>query len=262
MSVLYNTIGENYDVTRMADPTIVETLFQMLSTRSDGRYLDVASGTGNYTVELSRRGGRWSGVELSSLMLHEAQEKSNEIEWKQGNVDSLPWENGVFDGGICTLATHHFVDLSKAFAEVGRVMKTDASFVVFTSTPPQTGSFWLKQYFPTMITRSAEQMVDVEGLNEALEDGGFAVVGTEPFFVTPTLQDFFLYSGKYRPEMYLSSNVRQGISSFARLIDAEELESGLSRLKHDIESGRIHGVIQDHQNDNGDYLFIRAVKKG
>ena len=262
MAVLYNTIGENYDVTRRADPAIVDTLSRMLSIESHGCYLDVACGTGNYTVELSERGGMWSGVELSKLMLQGAQQKSNAIEWKQGDVEALPWEDGVFDGGICTLATHHFADLSTAFAEVGRVMKTEGSLVVFTTTPQQTGAYWLKHYFPKMIERSAEKLTDLADMTLALQDGGFSVIEIEPFFVTPQLQDFFLYSGKHRPEMYLSPNVRQGISSFARLIESEELEGGLSQLERDIESGEVHDVIRGYQNDIGDYLFIRALKQG
>ncbi len=62
------------------------------------------------------------------------------------------------------------------------------------------------------------------------------------------LQDLFLQSRKYRPELYLDPIVRARISSFAKLCESEELNSGLEKLERDIESAL------------GDYLFVVARK--
>jgi hypothetical protein len=75
------------------------------------------------------------------------------------------------------------------------------------------------------------------------------------------LQDFFLYSGKHRPEIYLDPRVRTGISTFAALADAAEVEDGCQRLSQDIESGRLAEVMAGYQHAQGDYLFVISAKE-
>ena len=50
MEPIYNRIGAGYDATRRADPYIAGKLDSYLSTKDGLSYLDVACGTGNYTV--------------------------------------------------------------------------------------------------------------------------------------------------------------------------------------------------------------------
>lgn len=260
MAALYNTIGEDYDVTRRADPAILETLCRLLGLKQDCRYLDIACGTGNYTIGLNSVGGHWSGADVSEKMLSEAREKSGAVDWQQADVEDLPWDDKAFHGGVCTLATHHFPDLHSAFLEIGRVMDIGASFVVFTSTPDQMAGYWLNHYFPQMMERSGEQMPSLENTMYALQASGFDVAESVPFFIDSDLQDFFLYSGKDRPAMYLSANVRRGISSFAKLIDKTELDRGLDQLERDIWSGEILEVMERYRNTLGDYLFVHGIK--
>lgn len=93
-----------------------------------------------------------------------------------------------------------------------------------------------------------------------VREAGFSVVGVESFLVEQDLQDFFLYSGKFEPQMYLDSKVRDGISTFANLATPEEIASGCLQLKHDINNGKIHDVIQEYTSTLGDYAFIVAQK--
>ena len=78
--------------------------------------------------------------------------------------------------------------------------------------------------------------------------------------VQPDLQDFFLYSGKYKPEMYLNPEVRKGISTFASLAFEEEVEKGCQRLSRDIECGKIYDILSEYSSIYGDYMFIVAKK--
>ena len=77
---LYDRIGVGYDGSRRADPSIVDDLAGRLSPRTDGRYLDLACGTGNYTRALAARGGDWTGVDASRTMLDAARAQSDEID--------------------------------------------------------------------------------------------------------------------------------------------------------------------------------------
>ncbi|MGP4072908.1 hypothetical protein ACTWQB_10180 [Piscibacillus sp. B03] len=86
-------------------------------------------------------------------------------------------------------------------------------------------------------------------------------MGNETFLIQPDLKDFFLYSGKYKPKMYLDEKVRSGISTFANLASNEEVEEGCIRLKKDIETKKIEDVVNKYSSDLGDYTYIIAEKK-
>ncbi|GIM46338.1 hypothetical protein DNHGIG_18870 [Collibacillus ludicampi] len=168
--------------------------------------------------------------------------------------------NSTFEGAICVLAIHHFDDLIFPFQEVYRVIDK-GRFVIFTSSPEQMQRYWLNEYFPKMMEASCNQMPSIYYVKEILKQVGFTIVGLETFMIQPNLRDFFLYSGKYEPHMYLNPKVRAGISSFANLATQEEIESGCSRLRKDIESGRIHEILGKYTSDLGDYVFVVAEKK-
>ncbi|MBA2450392.1 MAG: class I SAM-dependent methyltransferase, partial [Chloroflexi bacterium] len=231
----------------------------LLQPEPGGRYLDVGCGTGNYTVSLAARGLPIVGVDQSTTMLRAAQAKDPRVAWRRGDVVALPFRNGAFRGAVCTLAIHHFLDLRAAFAEVSRVLAR-GRFVIFTAMPEQMGRYWLGAYFPRMLERSVDQMPGLTTVETALAEAGLQLVGVEPWDVPPDLTDRFFYAGKHRPELYLDPEVRRGISSFRKLVDAGELEAGLARLRADIRTGQIMDVIAAHAHPGGDYSFVVAEK--
>jgi hypothetical protein len=161
---------------------------------------------------------------------------------------------------MCTLAIHHFRALLPAFREVFRVLGR-GRYVLFTSTAEQMRGYWLDAYFPAAIERSVAQMPSLQEILQALEQSGFVAIHTESYEVRHDLQDFFLYSGKYHPEIYLDPRVRAGISTFAALANAAEVEDGCRRLSQDIQSGRLAEVVATYQHTHGDYLFVISEKE-
>lgn len=260
MKPLYDDIGKEYDITRRADPEIVHRLRNHLQVSDNSRILDIACGTGNYTVALANLGLKLTGVDISEEMVKKAEQKSIQITWHQGNVTKLPYRNESFDGATCILAIHHFDDLLTSFKEVHRVINK-GRFVLFTSSPDQMDKYWLKEYFPKAMDDSCKQMPKVSQVMDILKQVGFSIVGLETFLIQPDLKDFFLYSGKYEPPMYLNPKVRAGISTFANLASKEEIEFGCNKLKKDIDSGKIHDVLDKYSSDLGDYVFVVAEKK-
>lgn len=257
--MLYDAIGIDYDLTRRPDPYITSRLAHHLAVHDQGTYLDVACGTGNYTTALAERSGLWIGIDQSQRMIRAARQKSPHPTWCQADAAALPFGDGTFDGAICTLAIHHFRALTPAFSEAYRVM-SGGRFVVFTTTPEQTRGYWLNEYFPSAMERSASVMPPLQDVTSALVEAGFQLSCTEPYEVQPDLQDFFLYSGKHRPEIYLSESVWRGISSFALYADSSEIKAGSERLRADIASGRIANVMEAYRHGQGDYLFVVTSK--
>jgi ubiquinone/menaquinone biosynthesis C-methylase UbiE len=257
---LYDCIGLQYDTTRRADPYLVARLIYHLNPVPHDEYLDMACGTGNYIVAVAQTGIRVHGVDQSWRMIAAAREKSQAVAWHLGNVEALPFRDGIFSGVLCTLAIHHFQALHPAFQEIFRVLAR-GRFVLFTATAEQMRGYWLNAYFPTAMARSIVQMPTLPEIVHALRESGFSTIHTEPYQVRTELQDFFLYSGKHRPEIYLDPHVRAGISTFAALAETAEVEAGCRRLLQDIQSGRIARMIARDQHTQGDYLFVVGEKE-
>jgi SAM-dependent methyltransferase len=255
---LYDRIGAGYDATRRADPFLTDRLRELLAVRGDGSYVDLACGTGNYTVSLAACGGRWSGVDCSPTMIAQARQKSGPVSWHVADAAALPFPTGSVHGVACVLAVHHFPDLSAAFVEVRRVLRREGRFVLFTAGRAQMRRYWLNGYFPEAMARAIEQMPDLDELEDLMRRTGLAPRGREPYSVRPDLKDSFLYSGKHAPERYLDARFRAGISTFASLASPAEVEAGCRRLAEDVRSGRIGEVIAGSDGPEGDYAFVIA----
>jgi len=259
MDLDYNTIGKGYDATRCADPMIVEGLVRCLAPCEEGRYLDLACGSGNYTVALSELGYAFTGSDISEEMLEKARYKSDAVQWVQGDAGALSFDSGTFDGVTCIMATHHFPERLEAFREVFRVLR-GGRFVIVTATPERIRRLWMVEYFPGLMEHHAGDLLSLSDMEGELVEAGFGDVVAEPFVVTREIRDHCLIGMKYKPEAFLDPAVREGMSIFH--IDGfdDEVAEGVRRIEQDLRSGEIHRVIDSHEDGQGDGLFVRADK--
>jgi demethylmenaquinone methyltransferase / 2-methoxy-6-polyprenyl-1,4-benzoquinol methylase len=103
------------------------------------RVLDVAAGTGDLTIELSKRvgpDGEVVGVDISEGMLALAREKAPEIRFEQGSALDLPYESGEFAAATTGFAARNFSDLRRGLAEMRRVVRPGGRVVVLDFTTP------------------------------------------------------------------------------------------------------------------------------
>lgn len=252
---LYDVVGTACRDSRRADPVICDDLAALLAPTSQGRYLDVGCGTGNYTIELARRGGAWDGADPSSVMLAQARRRAPAIGWHQAVAHDLPFGDATFAGVVCTNAIHYFGDLERAFREIRRVLRAGGRLVIFAGLAEQTRGYWLWNYFPEMMLRSSPFTPSEASVREALARAGFGTVERYPFWVEAGLTDLFLYAGKHRPEIYFDPVVRNNISSF-RLCSPQELRRGLAALEEDLRTGYFDIVRAQYDDWGGDYSYL------
>lgn len=256
----YDKIGVGYDSTRKADTYLTQRMYDLLEPNTDGTFLDVGCGTGNYTSALSQKGLQFVGIDPSEEMLDKARTKSKTVTWKKGTAENIDLEDESVDGVLASLTIHHWKDLNKGFAEIYRVMKRGSRMVLFTTLPTQTRRYWLNHYFPVMIANSTKVLPTREVVENAFEQAGLKIAVWEPYHVKPDLEDGFLYVGKYNPERYFDENTRRGISSFSLIANQPEVEAGLKKLRVDIDNGVINEIIEKHEYEGGDYLFLVGEK--
>jgi ubiquinone/menaquinone biosynthesis C-methylase UbiE len=255
----YDDLAQTYDATRRADRFIAQRLYFHARGEGGKRCLDIACGSGNYTLALSNLGLNMGSLDISGSMLKSAQRKSPAIDWVQASAESLPFRQASFDAAFCVLSLHHIARMERMFAECARVLTE--RLVIFTATREQMEYYWLNDYFPEAMRKSIEQMASVLEIEEGLLGSGFRRLIWEPYDVKDDLEDLFLYCGKDRPEQYLDAQVRAGISTFASLAGSDEIAKGCQSLAEDIRSGRIKEVQQIYHGQGGDYTFVVASKE-
>jgi len=93
-----------------------------------GRVLEVAPGPGFLSIEIAKTGKyRVSGVDISKTFVEieraNAKEAGVEIDFRQGDAASLPFEDASFDFVICTAAFKNFTRPVQALSEMYRVLR-------------------------------------------------------------------------------------------------------------------------------------------
>ncbi len=98
---------------------------------TDGKVLDVGSGSGLVTIRLAGMlpGAQFTGLELSPPVLERARQNATDsgvagrVAFEMGSAEDMPFENATFDMVVC-LSTLHLLDNPVAMLdEVQRVLK-------------------------------------------------------------------------------------------------------------------------------------------
>jgi SAM-dependent methyltransferase len=101
--------------------------------------LDVACGAGNAALTAARAGGRVTGLDLTPKLLDagraKAQAESIEIEWREGDAENLPFEDGSFDRVVSTFGHMFAPRHERTASEMARVCRRGGTIVTATWTP-------------------------------------------------------------------------------------------------------------------------------
>ena len=254
----YDRIGKNYSCTRTSDPRIGKALLEILTASPGATVADIGAGTGSYALFLAQQGYRILAVEPSAVMRQQAI-AAPAIEWIAANAENLPLGDHSVDAAIIMLALHHFQNDQQALREIHRI--TGGRQIVVFTYDPDFSRFWLTQYFPGFVSDVQSTFVPVSTLISELQTVTGAKVQSRIFPLPHDLLDSFAAVGWARPELYLSSSIRNGISSFAKLAPAE-LNQGLSRLQQDLETGvwdREYGHLRKQNQYDAGYRFVYTI---
>jgi SAM-dependent methyltransferase len=101
----------------------------------DDTVLDVACGGGIVVCAFAPHVRRATGIDVTPAMLDQAQRLAVEkglgnVEWRQGDVNSLPFEDGSFTIVVTRFSMHHFADPAAVLREMARVCAPGGRLVV------------------------------------------------------------------------------------------------------------------------------------
>jgi ubiquinone/menaquinone biosynthesis C-methylase UbiE len=119
---------------------VAAKLVKHASVQAGQRLLDVACGTGVVAVTAARQGARVTGLDLTPALLERAHENSRiadvKIEWLEGDVERLPFDDGAFDIVLSQFG-HMFAPRPElAIAQMIRVLKPGGT-IAFATWPPE-----------------------------------------------------------------------------------------------------------------------------
>jgi ubiquinone/menaquinone biosynthesis C-methylase UbiE len=152
---VYGKQAARYDerISRLESKLLAGTR-EWIGARASGRVLEVAVGTGRSLPFYSRE-VRPIGVDLSPDMLALARRRASELgvdaELREGDAESLPFEDESFDTVVCALGLCSIPRPRVAIAEMRRVLRPGGSLVlvdhVRSSWPPVVVGQWIGELF-------------------------------------------------------------------------------------------------------------------
>ncbi len=119
-----------------------EVVLDAAGVHSGACFLDAPCGTGELTDAAAKRGAEVTGLDFSATMLGDARGRYPGLEFRQGDAEDLPFEDGAFDSVACNFGLLHFPHPDKAIAEAHRVLAPGGRYVLTTWCPPEKATFF------------------------------------------------------------------------------------------------------------------------
>jgi SAM-dependent methyltransferase len=126
----YRLWAETYDQRLRLFPLEEPIMHRLLGALPRSTVLDAACGTGRYAAYLAERGHKVIGVDGSPDMLGRARQKLPDGDFREGDLNDLPAEDGSADAAICTLSLVHLETIDKAVAELARVVRRGGPVII------------------------------------------------------------------------------------------------------------------------------------
>jgi SAM-dependent methyltransferase len=218
----YDRIGLSYSEIRHADPRFEAAIWRALGDAK--KILNIGAGAGSYEP-MDRE---VIAVEPSPVMI--VQRPADAAPAIRGIAESLPLADKSVDATMGVFTMQHWDDVDRGLAEVLRV--TRERIVFLTLDLDVTAEMWLcRDYLPEIVEHDRTTFPSIAHLQDVLP--GLQV---EVVMVPADCTDGFCVALWSRPEMHLDPDVRRA-SSIWHLLPPATVDSGLDRLRQDLESG-------------------------
>jgi demethylmenaquinone methyltransferase/2-methoxy-6-polyprenyl-1,4-benzoquinol methylase len=138
---MFDRIAPVYDVMNRLMTAGLDQRWRRLTVgsvvASGDRVLDACCGTGDLAVAARAAGATVTGLDFSARMLERARRKDPEIDWVQGDVLGLPFEDGSFDAATVGFGVRNVADLDAALGELRRVLRPGGRLGILEITRPR-----------------------------------------------------------------------------------------------------------------------------
>lgn len=182
-------VAESYDRKRFSrggrliDRREKRAVLEALAPLEDKKILEIACGTGRFTVMLAERGADIVGLDISAAMLQQGRERArrsgvaDHLEFMRGDAARLPFPDDHFDA-VLAMRFFHLADTPAAFlSEMARVSREQVVFDTFNSFSTRTMYNWMLPM--------GSRLYDTEEVEELLTEANLELRDAEHDFVLP-----------------------------------------------------------------------------
>ena len=168
------------------------------TVRSGDRTLDACCGTGDLAIAARSRAADVVGLDFSARMLERARRKAPDVEFVEGDMLALPFDDESFDSVTVGFGVRNVEDLEAGIGELRRVLRPGGRLGILEITTPRgvLAPFyrvWFDRVVPllgkvlpggdayTYLPASVRRFPAPDALKELLEQHGFAGVRYRTF---------------------------------------------------------------------------------
>lgn len=150
-----------------------------------GRLLEIAAGTGQFTVDLASRAEHLVATDISPEMVARLRERVEQagvqgVECTVMSAYELDAQDGSFDGVFCANALHVMNDPAQALSEFRRVLKAEGALVAPTFLHGVDGfRRGLSRTLSLVSPFVAHTRFDLTSLQQTISAAGFEVISAE-----------------------------------------------------------------------------------
>ena len=106
----------------------IAPLLDAVNAQSGIKLLDVATGPGYVANRAAQRQCQVTGLDFSEAMLAKAKEINPDLNWVQGDAESLPFQAAEFDAIVMNFGILHLAEPQTAINEAFRVLRQPGKF--------------------------------------------------------------------------------------------------------------------------------------
>lgn len=245
-------------------------LVKICKISANNNVLDVACGTGNTAITAKKTGANVTGVDFTPELLNQAKEEAaladvGQIEWKEANVESLPFNDESFDTVLSSFGHIFATQPQKAIDEMLRVTKKGGT-IGFATWPPEliNGKLFevMTKHVPTPATpttATSESTVSLNPIPSPMQWGDPQIIKQR---LGNSVSNIHFERGvAYIPILSLNHYWKMTSTKFGTVIQAIKAindPAKVEHLKHDLLN-----AIEPYISNNSlklDYLITKATK--
>lgn len=207
VAAMFDRISGRYDLlnrllSARQDVRWRKILISMIPTRHGGRFLDMATGTGDVLLSAVKAHPEYSafvGCDISKGMLSFADKKAaaagltDRVEWRVMSAESIDQKTESVDCATISFGLRNVVNKERALSEFARILKPGGIFLIlefFTPTSgfmskafqfyfhkilPQIGSLFSEREAYSYLPKSVASFYSPSELRDSLRNKGFVV---------------------------------------------------------------------------------------
>ena len=190
----FSSDGDTY-----ADAEGLAWMLKDLPVSRDAECLDIATGTGEFARALAPHVATVIGLDATDAMMEQgrkfiAQAGIDNVSFRKGVVQELPFESQSFDCVSSRYAFHHFSDPKPVIAEMARVCKPGGYVIVVDIVVPERATAPQYQFYEWLCDPSHTRCLEVEEFECYFRLFGMDVVSSRTRDLEEELVDWMDFS--------------------------------------------------------------------